>query len=57
MSGYTLETKYRDLVIETCGKTGDCPSENLAKYGYQPNMKFKSLIILLYIWLQTGNQI
>jgi len=40
-----------------CGKTGDFPSENLAKYGYQPNMKFKSLIILLCIWLHTGNQI
>ncbi len=29
------------------------PQEDLAKSGYKPNVKYKSLIVLLYIWLHT----
>ncbi len=30
---------------------------SLAKYGYNPDMRYKSLIIFLYLWLYTLNQI
>jgi hypothetical protein len=33
----------------------DQPQEDLAKYGCNPNMKYKSLINLLYLWLHTEN--
>ncbi len=29
----------------------------LAKYGYKPEIKYKSLIILLYVWLHNENDI
>jgi hypothetical protein len=35
----------------------DHPQENLAKSGYYPDMKYKTLIILPYLWLHTENQI
>jgi hypothetical protein len=31
--------------------------EDLAKSGYKPAIKYKSLIILLYVWLHNENQI
>jgi hypothetical protein len=34
-------------------KSGDHPYENLAKSENKPEMKYKSVIILLYVWLQT----
>jgi hypothetical protein len=43
--------------IGRCKKTkitsGDLALEDLAKYGYQPNMKYKSLIISLYRLILT----
>jgi hypothetical protein len=39
---------YED-VKEIC----DQPREGLAKYGCNTNMKYKSLINLLYLWLHT----
>jgi len=43
-------------LTETCENPSDHPEEDLAKSGYKSNMIYKSLIILLYIWLPTGNQ-
>jgi hypothetical protein len=43
--------------IGRCKKTkktsGDLALEDLAKYGYKPNMKYKSLIISLYKLILT----
>ncbi len=36
-----------------CRKSGHHPEEDLAKYGYKPNMKYKSLAILLYFGMLT----
>jgi hypothetical protein len=33
------------------------PKEDLAKSGYKPEIKHKSLIMLLYFWLDPENQI
>jgi len=38
-------------------KSGDHPGENLAKSDYKPDIKYKTLIILFYLWLPTQNQI
>jgi len=34
-------------------KGGDQSLEDVAKSGCKPHMKYKSLIILLYLWLST----
>jgi hypothetical protein len=44
-------------IHESYRKIGNGPYEDLAKSGYKPNMKYKSLITLLYILLHIGNQI
>jgi hypothetical protein len=36
-------------------KNGDCPLQDLAKSGYKSEMKYKSLIILLCVWLYAMN--
>jgi len=36
-------------------KRGDYPLEDLAKSGYKSEMKYKSLIILLCVWLNAMN--
>jgi len=33
------------------------PKDDLAKSGYKPPKKYKSLIILLYLWLHNENQV
>jgi len=38
-------------------KTNNCLHEDLAKSDYKPNIKYKYLIIILYIWLHTRNHI
>jgi hypothetical protein len=38
-------------------KSDDHWLEDLAKYGYKPEIKYKSLITLLYVWLHNENQI
>jgi hypothetical protein len=38
-------------------QSGDHPWEDLAKSGYKPFMKYKTLIILLYFWLHSENRI
>ncbi len=38
-------------------KSDNSPEEDLEKSGYKLNMKYKSLVILLYIWLHMGTQI
>jgi hypothetical protein len=53
--------------IIVCSQSGDHPLEDvekvghlledLAKSGYKPAIKYKSLIILLYVWLRNENQI
>jgi hypothetical protein len=45
------------LGIFVCSQSGYHPEENLAKSGYKPDMKYKPLIILLYFWLHTENQV
>jgi hypothetical protein len=57
LRNFLLEPKWPRSSIWRCRKTGDDPQKDLAKSGYRPKMKFKSLIILLYIWLHAGNQI
>jgi len=32
-------------------KSGNPPQEDLAKYGYKPYRKYKTLICLLYLWI------
>jgi hypothetical protein len=34
-------------------KNSDHTQEDLAKSGYKPDMNYKSLISLLYLWLHT----
>jgi hypothetical protein len=41
------------IIIGRCRKSGDHPYEDLAKSGNKPEIKYKSVIILLYVWLQT----
>jgi hypothetical protein len=43
--------------ISVCSQSGNHPYEDLAKSGYQPDIKHKSLITLLYFWLQIENKI
>jgi hypothetical protein len=38
-------------------KNGDHTQGNLAKSGYKQDMEYKYLINLLYLWLQSENQI
>jgi hypothetical protein len=38
-------------------KSGNHQKEYLAKSGYKPEIKYKSLIILLFFWLNNENQI
>jgi hypothetical protein len=42
--------------ILLCRQNGNHSKEDLAKSGCKPNMKYKSLIILLYLWLHIENQ-
>jgi hypothetical protein len=44
------------IIIRKCKKRGDHPREDLAKSGYKPHMTYRTLIILLYLWLHTQNQ-
>ncbi len=37
------------------GKNGNHPKEDFGKFGYKPEMKYNSLINLLYLWLQAEN--
>jgi hypothetical protein len=46
-----------ELSIGKCRKSGNPHQEDLAKLGYKPNMKYKTLIIVLYFWLHTQNLI
>lgn len=45
------------IYIRRCRKSGYHHGEDLAKYDYNPNMKRKDLVILLYVWLHTEIQI
>jgi hypothetical protein len=40
-----------------CRKSDNRPKEHLAKSGYKLPKKYKSLIILLYLWLHNENQV
>jgi hypothetical protein len=39
------------LSIRGCGKNGNSSHENIVKFGYKLDMKYKYLINLLYLWL------
>jgi hypothetical protein len=41
--------------LEDAEKSVDHPKEDLAKSGYKLEIKYKILIILLYIWLHNEN--
>jgi len=43
--------------IGECKKLVYHPRKIFAKSGYKSNMRYKSLIILLYFWLQGENQL
>jgi hypothetical protein len=44
------------LGIILCSLSGNHPEEYLAKSGYKSDLRYKSLINLLYLWLQTEHQ-
>jgi hypothetical protein len=50
-----LWKKWR-FSIRKCKKSGDHPQEDLAKSGYNSHMTYRTLIILLYLWLHAQNQ-
>jgi hypothetical protein len=39
--------------LENVERTGHHPQDDLAKYGYTSEIKYKSLIILLCVWLHN----
>lgn len=43
------------LYIGRCRKSDNRHEEDLPKFGYKSDMKCKSLIIVLYFWLHTEN--
>jgi hypothetical protein len=43
--------------ISVCRKSDNHPYGDLAKSGYKPEIKYKSSIILLYVWLHNENHI
>jgi hypothetical protein len=45
------------LFIGSCRQSDNHPQEDLAKSGYKPDIKYKPLIILLYVWLHNDNHI
>jgi hypothetical protein len=49
--------KKKTLKFGRCRKSGNHQKEYLAKSGYKPEIKYKSLIILLFFWLNNENQI
>jgi hypothetical protein len=53
--GATVVTIHRMMYRKN--KSDNSPEEDLEKSGYKLNMKYKSLVILLYIWLHMGTQI
>jgi hypothetical protein len=51
---FCLLLKWKISFIGRCRKSGNHPSyEGLAKFGYKPEIKWKSLVIFLYIWLHN----
>jgi hypothetical protein len=52
---YTNIIKWQSMYIEL--QVGNHPKKYLAKLGYKPDMKYKSLIIFLCFWLHPENQI
>ncbi len=42
-------------LYEHMEKNGNHPKEDFGKFGYKPEMKYNSLINLLYLWLHTEN--
>jgi hypothetical protein len=44
--GFFKKPKWRPSIVR-CSKSGDLLQEDLAKSGYEPKIKYKSLIILL----------
>jgi hypothetical protein len=49
--------KEKTLKFGTCRKSGKHQKEYLAKSGYKPEIKYKSLIILLFVWGHNESQI
>jgi hypothetical protein len=49
--------KKKPLKFGRCRKSGDCPEEDLAKSGYKSELNYKSLVILLYLWLHNESHI
>jgi hypothetical protein len=41
--------------IWSCRTSGNCPYKYFARSEYKPDMKFKILIIFIYVWLHTEN--
>jgi hypothetical protein len=41
--------------IWSCRTSGNCPYKYFARSEYKPDMKFKILIIFMYVWLHTEN--
>jgi hypothetical protein len=49
--------RKKTLKFGRCRKSGDCPEEDLAKSGYKSELNYKSLVILLYLWLHNESHI
>jgi len=52
----TNNRQYFFLAIFFCSQSGNHPSEEIAKSSYKSEIKYKSLISLLYFWLHDENQ-
>ncbi len=53
---FCFSTKWESS-IGRCRKIGHHPLDDLARSGYKPYLKYRTLIILLCFWLNIENQI